>query len=76
MTNSDINEIMKKHWWYAWNSNPGPNKSKYGKRRRMDWAMAATASLKIILFQDAYNNLKKILANKWEFVMMQADEQV
>ena len=27
-------------------------------------------------FQDAYNNLKKILANKWEFVMMQADEQV
>jgi Regulator of G-protein signalling DHEX domain len=26
--------------------------------------------------QDAYNNLKKILANKWEFVMMQADEQV
>ena len=42
----------------------------------MDWAMAATASLKINLFQDAYNNLKKILANKWEFVMMQADEQV
>jgi len=25
---------------------------------------------------DAYNNLKKILANKWEFVMMQADEQL
>lgn len=37
-------------------------------------------SLLMLLFyfylQDAYNNLKKILANKWEFVMMQADEQV
>lgn len=27
-------------------------------------------------FQEAYNNLRKILTSKWDFVMMQAEEQV
>jgi hypothetical protein len=39
-------------------------------------ASANLLKLFFLYFQDAYNNLKKILANKWEFVMMQADEQV